>query len=44
LIEAGNPPDWLVENREGHGFQNHQNRLAMYRKLLDFFDAHTGER
>jgi dienelactone hydrolase len=44
LIEAGNPPDWLVENREGHGFQNHHNRLAMYRKLLDFFDAHTGER
>ena len=42
LTEAGNPPEWLVENREGHGFRDHGNRVAMYRKLLAFFDTHIG--
>lgn len=42
LTEAGNPPVWLVENREGHGFRDDDNRLAMYSALLEFFDEHIG--
>jgi dipeptidyl aminopeptidase/acylaminoacyl peptidase len=42
LTEAGNPPEWLIENREGHGFRGHDNRVAMYTKLLAFFDEHIG--
>lgn len=42
LTQAGNPPEWLVENREGHGFRDHANRLAMYTRLLEFFDKHIG--
>lgn len=40
LIDAGNPPQWLVENREGHGFRDHDNRLAMYTALVAFLDGH----
>ena len=43
LTAAGNPPEWLIENREGHGFRDHDNRVAMYTKLLDFFDEHIGD-
>ena len=42
LIEAGNAPEWLVENREGHGFRDEANRLAMYTRLIEFFDQHIG--
>lgn len=42
LTEAGNPPAWLVENREGHGFRDEDNRLAMYTALLEFFDENIG--
>jgi len=38
LIDAGNPPVWLVENREAHGFADEDNRLAMYTALLEFLD------
>jgi dipeptidyl aminopeptidase/acylaminoacyl peptidase len=43
LTTAGNPPEWLIENREGHGFRDHDNRVAMYTKLLAFFDEHIGD-
>jgi acetyl esterase/lipase len=43
LTAAGNPPEWLIENREGHGFRDHDNRVALYTKLLDFFDEHIGD-
>lgn len=42
LIAAGNPPQWLIENREGHGFRDHDNRVAMYTELLAFFHTHIG--
>ena len=42
LTEAGNPPEWLIENREGHGFRDPDNRVAMYTALLAFFDKHIG--
>ena len=38
LTEAGNPPEWLVENREAHGFREEDNRLRMYTRMLAFFD------
>lgn len=44
LIEAGNEPVWLVENREGHGFRDAANRLALYRALLDFFEENLKDR
>ena len=43
LTAAGNPPEWLIENREGHGFRDHDNRVAMYTRLLDFFAEHIGD-
>src|SRR5258708_32957350 len=33
LEESGNPPEWLVESREGHGFYDEEARERMYTKL-----------
>ncbi len=44
LTEAGNPPRWLVESHEAHGFQLLESRVAMYRELLAFLDEHIGRR
>ncbi|MGE0625122.1 MAG: alpha/beta hydrolase family protein [Pseudomonadales bacterium] len=43
LIKTGRDPVWLVENREGHGFRNEDNRIALYEAMLKFFDANIGD-
>ncbi len=44
LQQAGNPPEWLVFQREGHGYANVDNRIEFYRKLEAFLDQHIGSR
>lgn len=42
LTKAGNPPEWLFEAREGHGFFNQPNKLRLYTSLLAFLDRNIG--
>jgi len=42
LADAGNPPEWLVEASEGHGFGDAGNRAAAYSAMLDFFARNLG--
>ncbi len=42
LTKAGNPPEWLFEAREGHGFFNQPNRMRLYTSLLAFLDRNIG--
>lgn len=41
LEESGNPPEWLVEPREGHGFYDEAARERMYRRLIAFLRENT---
>jgi dipeptidyl aminopeptidase/acylaminoacyl peptidase len=40
LIKAGNPPEWLTEAAEGHGFGGEANRVEMYERVLAFLAKH----
>jgi len=40
LEKAGNPPEWLTEWGEGHGFFKESNRARAYEQMLAFFDKH----
>jgi len=42
LTEAGNPPEWLLEKGEEHGFFNPAHRVEAYGKVLDFLDRNIG--
>ena len=42
LISAGNPPAWIYEETEGHGFFDPQKRLNAYQQIVDFLDKHIG--
>ena len=42
LVAAGNPPEWLMVPREGHGFVRRPNRIAYYEKMIAFLDRHIG--
>lgn len=44
LEKAGNPPVWLYEAREGHGFVDEANQVKMYQAVLDFLDQHIGSK
>lgn len=44
LIGAGNPPEWVYESSEGHGFYDPKNRLNAYMKILEFLDKHIGQK
>jgi dipeptidyl aminopeptidase/acylaminoacyl peptidase len=41
LAARGNPPEWLVEGKEGHGFADEDARERMYGRLLKFFKENT---
>jgi dipeptidyl aminopeptidase/acylaminoacyl peptidase len=41
LEKAGNPPEWLVEPKEGHGFYDQAARERFYEKLVAFLKANT---
>lgn len=40
---AGKPYEWMVKE-DGHGFFNVDNRVALYSKMLEFFDKHIGNK
>jgi len=42
LIAAGNPPKWLTQADEGHGFYRQDHLESMYRKILEFLDENIG--
>lgn len=42
LTEVGHPPEWIFEQREGHGFRDPENRMRLYSGLLSFLDTHIG--
>jgi dienelactone hydrolase len=44
LKEAGKPPLTLVENREGHGFFDVDNRENLYTRMFAFLEQHIGPR
>jgi dipeptidyl aminopeptidase/acylaminoacyl peptidase len=44
LQKAGNEPEWLVEDKEGHGFFNEKNRAEVYTRILAFLAKHTAPR
>jgi len=42
-LEANNYPfEWLVKDKEGHGFYNEDNILEVNQKILSFLDDHIG--
>ncbi|HET8539390.1 MAG TPA: alpha/beta fold hydrolase [Anaeromyxobacter sp.] len=41
LVEAGRPPGWLVEPREGHGFYDETARERMWTRVLAFLAEST---
>lgn len=42
LEAAGNPPEWMVVPKEGHGFYSEQNNIAFYHRLEAFLARHIG--
>jgi dipeptidyl aminopeptidase/acylaminoacyl peptidase len=42
LADAGNEPDWLVYDTEGHGFYALEHQREYYRRLLAFLGKHLG--
>ncbi len=34
--------EWLLKDKEGHGFYRTDNKVELYTKMLAFLDAHTG--
>jgi dipeptidyl aminopeptidase/acylaminoacyl peptidase len=42
LIGAGNPPQWVFESTEGHGFFDPKKRLNAYQQIIDFLDKNIG--
>lgn len=42
LEEINYPFEWLVKDKEGHGFYNEDNILELNQKILSFLDKHIG--
>lgn len=42
LTAAGNAPEWMYVDYEGHGFYDTENATAVYEKLEDFLKRHIG--
>ncbi len=42
LEQAGNSPEWLLFEREGHGFFDVDHRIALYQKMESFLDKYIG--
>lgn len=43
LRRAGNPPVWIRERQEGHGFVAEGNRRDYWEEVLAFLDEHIGQ-
>lgn len=42
LDEMGKDYQWMIKEKEGHGFQDVDNRVDLYSAMLEFFDKHIG--
>jgi dipeptidyl aminopeptidase/acylaminoacyl peptidase len=42
LEQAGNPPEWLTETGEAHGFQDQKHRTKAFEQILAFFAKNLG--
>ncbi len=42
LTAVGNPPEWVYETSEGHGFFDPKKRLNAYQRMIDFLDKNIG--
>ncbi|MEM1081676.1 MAG: S9 family peptidase [Pseudomonadota bacterium] len=42
LDEIGKPYEWMIKEKEGHGFYDVDNRVELYTSMLEFFDKHIG--
>jgi dipeptidyl aminopeptidase/acylaminoacyl peptidase len=42
LAAAGNPPDWLMFESEGHGYYTIEHRREFYARLIAFLNKHIG--
>jgi dipeptidyl aminopeptidase/acylaminoacyl peptidase len=44
LASAGNPPkDFVVKEKEGHGFGKLENNVDLYNRILEFLNAQIGK-
>ncbi|WP_027485874.1 prolyl oligopeptidase family serine peptidase [Rhodanobacter sp. OR87] len=43
LDKAGKPYEWLVRDKEQHGFYSEENNIAFYEALQAFLDRHIGK-
>ncbi len=42
LAAINYPFEWLVKDKEGHGFYNEDNILESNQRILSFLDKHIG--
>lgn len=42
LDKRGHPYQWLVKDKEGHGFYKPENNVELWQKVLVFLDQHIG--
>ncbi|SNY49000.1 acylaminoacyl-peptidase [Arsukibacterium tuosuense] len=43
LEKRNHPYEWLVKDKEGHGFYKPENNVERWQKMLAFFDKYIGE-
>jgi RNA polymerase sigma factor (sigma-70 family) len=43
LEKRNHPYEWLVKEKEGHGFYKPENNVERWQKMLAFFDKYIGE-
>lgn len=43
LDRIGKPYEWMIKEKEGHGFYDVGNRVDLYTAMLRFFDRHIGD-
>ena len=42
MEELGLPYEWMLKDKEGHGFYRSENRLELYQRMLAFLDKYIG--
>ncbi len=42
LDRVGKSYEWLIKDKEGHGFYDVDNRVELYERMLSFFNRHIG--
>lgn len=44
LDKKGHPYEWMVKEKEAHGFYDVENRTELYERLVSFLDKHIGKK